>query len=269
MTLGFVRENAARLLQRRELLAVLIRKRLKERHLGTVLGGFWTFYTALFPLAMYVLVFFFIARVQVPGVSGPWDYVLFVYSGLVPWLFFSRVATESVPALSSSLDLLRQAIFPMEAISIVEVTERFVHFLLQAAVLVAIACVVGPGPTPRLLLLPAACGLLYLFCLGLAWIVSLVGFYLQDLKEILSTLTQFLIFATPVLYAKENAPAWLHVLFDLNPMTHVVNVFRDLTYHARIEHPESFALFAALSLVTFVTGYLMALTAKSIVADLA
>jgi lipopolysaccharide transport system permease protein len=269
MTLGFVRENAAKLLARRELLSVLIRKRLKERHLGTVLGGFWSFYTALFPLAMYVLVFFFIARVQVPGVSSPWEYLVFVYSGLVPWLFFSRVTTESVPALSSSLDLLRQAIFPMEAISIVDVSERFVHFLLQTAVLVLIACVAGPGLSPRLLLLPVACGLLYLFCLGLAWIVSLVGFYLQDLKEILSTLTQFLIFVTPVLYARENAPSRLHVLFDLNPLTHVVNVFRDLVYHPHIEHPASFAVFAALSVATFATGYLMALSAKSIVADLA
>jgi len=268
MSFGYVRHSLLNIIARRELIFVLVKKRLRERHIGSVLGMFWSFYTALLPLAAYMLVFFFIAGIKVKGADGPWGYLLFVFSGLVPWVFFSRTITESVTALSSNLDLLRQAIFPMEVISIVNVSETFIHLLLQTGLLLVIVCFAKPMVFTKLLLLPIACLLLHLFCLGLSWIVSLIGFYLQDLKEILATVTQFMIYVTPVLYAKDNIPPRLWFLFQINPMTHVINTFRDILYNPHFEHPESFAIFAGMTLVTFVAGYSMALSAKSVIADL-
>lgn len=268
MNLGYVRQNVQSLFSRRELIAVLIRKRLRERHVGSVLGIFWSFYSALLPLAAYMLVFFYIARIEVPGAEGAWGYLVFVFSGLVPWVFFTRTVTESVNTLTGNLDLLRQAIFPMEILSVVEVSESFLHLLLQSAVLMVIACVSFPALWYKVLLLPVACLLLYLFCLGLSWILSIVGFYLQDLKEVLTTVTQFLIYVTPVLYKRENVPAALWIVFQCNPMTHVIHVFRDIVYNPAVEHPESFAVFGLMTVGVFVAGYLAALTAKATIADL-
>ena len=138
----------------RDLIYILTLKKLKEKHVGSILGYFWSFYTALFPLFTYMLVFFFIAKVKVEGVNGPWEYLLYVFSGLLPWLFINKVVIEAVDSINGSLDILKQAIFPMEIISVISATENLANMVMQCVLLLAVIFL-SPGVVGwKILLLP-------------------------------------------------------------------------------------------------------------------
>ena len=49
MNFQYMKQNIAQLFSKKELIYVLVKKALKEKHVGSILGYFWTFYTALFP----------------------------------------------------------------------------------------------------------------------------------------------------------------------------------------------------------------------------
>ena len=268
MNARYIGSNIAELFSKKELIYILVKKKLKEKHVGSILGYFWSFYTALFPLFSYVFVFFFIAKIKVEGVEGPWQYLLYVFSGLLPWLFFNNVITESIDALNSNLDLLRQAIFPVEVISLVCATENLVNFLLQTALLIVVLIFSGLLSIEKIILLPFFCVLLYMFCLGLAWILSILGYFLRDLKDVLSTLVRFLIYLTPIMYAKENVPDKMWFLFIVNPMTHAIYFFRDILYYKKFEAPSSIVIFSVVALVTFLAGYLSILSVKRTIGDM-
>jgi ABC-type polysaccharide/polyol phosphate export permease len=232
-----------------------------------MLGYFWTFYGAFFPLLSYVFIFFFVARIEVKGAQGMWGYMVYVFSGLVPWLFFTRVVAEAIDALTANLDLLRQAIFPVEIITIVSTAESLIIFFLQASILAIVAVYLHYSVLYKLLLFPLFCLLLYLFGLGLGWILSILGFFLRDLKDVLSTSIQFLVYLTPIMYGQDNVPPKIWLLVLLNPMTHAINFFRDIFYHDDIQDPLSMPIFAAIAIITFAVGYLSILKVKKTIAD--
>ena len=268
MNSKYIRSNIVELFSKKELIYILVKKRLREKHVGSILGYFWSFYTALFPLFSYVFVFFFIAQIKVEGVEGPWEYLIYVFSGLLPWLFFNNVIAESVDALNASLDLLRQAIFPVEVISLVSATENLVNFLIQTALLVVILIFCNLISIQKIILFPLFCMLLYMFCLGLAWILSILGYFLRDLKDVLTTLIRFLIYLTPIMYAKGNVPEEVWFLFIANPMTHAIYFFRDILYYKQFEAPSSIIIFSLISLITFLVGYLSILSVKKTIGDM-
>lgn len=103
--------SCVKIFSKRELVLLLTAKTLREKHLGSMLGLFWIVYNALFPLISYIFIFFYIAGVKVQGADNPFDYVIFVFSGLLPWTMFNSTAVESVDTLSSNLELMKQAIF--------------------------------------------------------------------------------------------------------------------------------------------------------------
>jgi len=258
----------ADLTNKKDLIYILVKRQIRQKHVGSLLGYFWSFYAALLPVVSYVLVFFFIAKIRPPGVQGPWEYFLFVFSGILPWLFFSKIATEGSDLINSNLDILKQAIFPVEILSVVSATENLVNFFIQLCLFMIFFALSAKLITLKLLLLPVFILLLYLFCLGISWLFSILGYFLRDLKDIVSSSLQFLIFLTPVVYTKDQIPAAAHWVFDLNPITHVIQSLRDILYNDRIQNPESMVIFATLSLITFFLGLLAINKVKKSIGDM-
>src|ERR1041385_8488883 len=122
--------NELRALYRhRQLIAALTARDLKARYRGSILGYFWSLANPLLLLAVYTLVFtrFF------PQVIRP--YPLFLFSGILPWTFFSAAVLESTTAISSNSGLIKKVMFPAEALPLVTVASHLVHFALAMPVL--------------------------------------------------------------------------------------------------------------------------------------
>ena len=95
----------------REMIFSLVRRDLKGRYKGSVLGFLWTFLNPLLQLCVYTFVFSIIMRNNIK------DYYLHLFVALVPWIFFSMhlVSTgygkENIfPARSSSNCIRKQSI---------------------------------------------------------------------------------------------------------------------------------------------------------------
>ena len=71
----------------RQMIFRLVRKDLRGRYKGSVLGFFWTFLNPLLQLLVYTMVFSVIMR------SGIDKYYLFLFVALVPWIYFSSSLT--------------------------------------------------------------------------------------------------------------------------------------------------------------------------------
>ena len=94
----------------REMIASLVRRDLKGRYNGSVLGFLWTFLNPLFQLGVYTLVFSTIMR------SGIKDFYLFLFVALVPWIFLSTSVTGGAACVWAQQDMIKKSYFPRETL---------------------------------------------------------------------------------------------------------------------------------------------------------
>ena len=121
----------------REMIFSLVRKDLRGRYKGSVLGFFWTFLNPLLQLIVYSLVFSIIVRVQVE------KYYLFLFVALIPWLFFSSGLTSGAGAIISNKDLVKKIYFPREVLPISHTLTNFINMLLSFTVVFAVLIISG------------------------------------------------------------------------------------------------------------------------------
>lgn len=217
------------LYQYRTMMASLIRKDLRGRYKGSVLGFLWTFLNPLLQLGVYTLVFSVIMR------SGIEKYYLFLFVALVPWLFFSSSVSGGCQCILGNKNLVSKIYFPREVLVISHVTTGFVNMLYSFVVVFLVILFSGvPIRLGALVWLPLIMCLEYLLALGIAFIVSSVTVYFRDMEHIMGIVVMAWQFLTPIMYPLEQIPEQIRPYFSLNPMTQIIVAYRDILFYGRV-----------------------------------
>lgn len=122
-------EDLKELYAYRQMIFSLVKKDLRGRYKGSVLGFMWTFINPLLQMGVYTLVFSIILRNDID------KYYLFLFVALVPWIFFSASLTGGADSVLASKDMLKKIYFPREVLPISYVTGAFVNMLLSFVVI--------------------------------------------------------------------------------------------------------------------------------------
>lgn len=228
----------------RQMIFSLVKKDLRGRYKGSVLGFLWTFINPLFQLIVYTVVFSFILKTNIER------YYLYLFVALIPWIFFSSSITVGAASVVAQKDLIKKIYFPRMVIPISYVTSCFVNMLLCFIVIFAVIIFSGAGINLlALLTLPVIMAVEYLLALGMALLASAVTVYFRDLEHILGIISMAWMYMTPIMYDKAIVPERLLPIFNLNPMTHVIECYRAVLYNKQI--PDLTSLLSAAGLGVF------------------
>jgi ABC-2 type transport system permease protein len=234
----------------REMIFSLVRRDLKGRYKGSALGFLWTFINPLLQLIVYTFVFSVVMR------SGIEDYYLFLFVALIPWIFFSTCITGGSTCIWAQQDMVKKIYFPREVLPIAYTTSQFINMLLSFLVVFLVLLLSGKGISLSALPYLIPCALLeYMLALGVAFIVSAVTVYLRDMEYVLGILSMALQFLTPVMYSTEMVPENLRPIYQLNPMTPIINAYRDILYYKKIPEMSTMLSGFGLSVILLVVGF--------------
>lgn len=210
------------------MISSLIKRDLRGRYKGSVLGFAWTFLNPLLQLAVYTVVFSHIMR------AGIEDYYLFLFVALIPWIFFNASVSGGTTCIISQKDMVSKIYFPREILPIAHVTCQLVNMLLSFVVVFAVLLISGKGMSLKALAyLPIIIIAEYLLAISIALIVSALTVYLRDLEHIIVIITMAWQFLSPVMYSIDMVPENMRDLFNLNPMTPIIVAYRDILYYKR------------------------------------
>lgn len=234
----------------REMIFSLVKRDLKGRYKGSALGFLWTFLNPLFQLLVYTMVFSVIMR------AGIEDYYIFLFVALIPWIFFGTSVSGGASCIMAQQDMVKKIYFPREVLPIAYVTSLFINMLLSFCVVFAVLFVAGYSISPLgLLCLPLIMIVEYILALGIAMIVSAVTVYLRDLEYLLSIITMAWQFLTPVMYSIDMIPEDFRWVFGLNPMTSVINAYRDILYYGKVPELQTLVSAIGLGVALFLVGW--------------
>ncbi|HSO73180.1 MAG TPA: ABC transporter permease, partial [Thermodesulfobacteriota bacterium] len=124
-----IRQHFQEVFRYRSLVSSLILRELKARYRGSVLGFLWTFLNPLLLLGVYALVFNVYFRIQMEHYAG------FMFTGLLPWIWFSSSLIEGTNAITSGGSLITKVLFPGQLLPLVKVGSNLMNFLLSLPIL--------------------------------------------------------------------------------------------------------------------------------------
>lgn len=91
--------------------------------------------------------------------------------------------------------------------------------------------------------------------LGISFILSAGTVYIRDLEHIVGVILMAAFYATPIVYKLEQLPSNLQIIMKLNPMTYIINAYRDIFYYQQMPDMQHLAILMILSIVLVVVGY--------------
>jgi len=206
----------------RELLYFLVWRDIKVRYKQTALGAAWAIIQPFFSMVVFSLFFGKLAKMPSDGIPYP----IFAFSGLVPWTFFANGLAQSANSLVDSANLIKKVYFPRLTIPIANVLSGLVDFSLAFMVLIGMMLWYGIIPTGRILWLPFLLLLAFVTALAVGLWLSVLNVEYRDVKYTIPFLTQFWMFATPIVYPSTLLKEPWRTVYGLNPMVGVVEGFR-------------------------------------------
>ena len=259
-----IMKNLKELYDYRQMIFSLVKKDLRGRYKGSALGFLWTFLNPLLQLVVYSIVFSTIFRNNIE------KFYLYLFIGLLPWMFFSSSLTVGSVSVISSKDMVKKIYFPREVLPIAYVTSSFVNMLLCFLVVFIVMIIGGIDPNSTfhwtaLLYLPIVMIVEYVLALGFAMLASALTVYFRDLEHILGITTMAWMYATPILYdvsmiqniLVEKGMGNLMHLYMLNPMTPIIVAYHQILYYGQAPDMSTLLSAVVLGLFFLILGYLV------------
>lgn len=254
----------------RMLLRRMSERELRLRYAGSAIGRGWAIAFPLLLVLFYAAVFTFVFRGRLPGEEGegtPQRYALYVLTGLLPWAAFTEVATRAAQTMSEHRSLVKHVMFPVQILPLTGIYGVAIPQLVGLVLLGAYAAWINGGPVWNLPLLLLTLVLQIGLLGGVAWLLGAVGALVRDVREALALLLTAGMFATPIFYAERDAPALLRIVLTLNPLTHLINCYRDAFHGGPLRHPESIPVLAVVSVMTLIFGFWVFDRSRVVLAD--
>lgn len=246
--MGFFKD----LYEYRELLKTSISKDVRGKYKNSILGVMWSFLNPLLQIAVYALVFPLLMR----G-GGIENYTVFICCGLIPWTFFSTAISRTSFTIIENGNIVKKVYFPREILPLSLVTSETVNFLITSLIMIAFTIANGLGITKYILLFPVILVIQYILQLGISLILSSVTVYFRDLQHFIGVLLQLFFYATPIVYSVETIPANYQWILKLNPMTYIIEGYRDILYNQCMPNLKMLGIILLIGIVGTVIGYII------------
>ena len=235
----------------REMIYMLVRREIRGRYKGSILGFFWTFLNPLLQFIVYAVVFTTIMRMNIE------QFYIYLFVAFVPWFFLATAIPQGAVCIQTQSNLVQKIYFPRMVLPISTVLTAFVNMVLSELVVFAVLIFSGFGISVHIVALPVVMGIQLIFALGIVLLVSALTVYIRDLAHILDIVIMAWLYATPIVYPPEMLPAQFAFLQYLNPMFGMVDSYRKILYYKC--WPDFSVMFLALGLgvITVIAGVIV------------
>jgi ABC-type polysaccharide/polyol phosphate export permease len=244
-------EEFVQICRYRDLITQLIRRDVLTRYKRSVLGVAWTM---LNPLGMM-----FVLAVAFSSLLGATrHFPVYILTGLVVWNFFAQSTVLAMTQFVWGGALLHRIYVPRTVFAVSAVGTGVVNLALSLVPLAVVMVVIGTPLRPAVLILPIAVLLVAMFALGFGLLVSTLAVPFSDVAEMYQIALQAWFFLTPIIYPEQVIPdghRWW--MFELNPMYHLVKLFRLSLYHGRWPDGVEIAVAACISIITLLVGWVV------------
>src|SRR4051812_10190945 len=238
-------EAFGRLYRNRALTLAMARREVTDKYTRQVLGSVWAIGHPLIHVCVFIFLFQVVLKQRMGGTAGlpEFDYVVYLLSGLIPWLAVQESLNKGSTVITANASLVKQVVFPLEVLPVKSVLACFVTQTVGTLCLAAYVLIRGPelpvdytGLPQTYALLPMLWAFQALGMAGIVFAISALGVYVRDIKELVQVFSVVGIYLVPIVYQPEMVPERIRPLLKANPFSYMVWCYQDACYFGYPEH---------------------------------
>lgn len=212
--------------EHRVLLGELVRRDIRMRYTGSLLGLFWSVLNPLLQLALYTIVFSVFLKVKLGDGGGHGRFAEYLFCALLPWTALQEAWTRATGGFLDHANLIKKTRFFLELVPLSLAVSALVHQAVATAVFLPVLAWRGSLEFSTLFWLPFLLAVELLMMLGGGLLLGVLNVFVRDTAHVVGVLFLFLFWGTPIVYPKSAVPEPFLTLLELNPLTHMVEAFR-------------------------------------------
>ncbi|MET3570704.1 ABC transporter permease [Enterocloster citroniae] len=216
----------------KDLIIQLVSRDIKLKYRRSFLGYLWSILNPLFVMIVMTIVFsaMFSRNIE--------NFPVYLFTGKMLFDFLSTSTRQAMTSVVNNGALLKKTYVPKYIFTFSQVTSCMVDFVLSFGALLIVIIATGAKLTWTSVLFPTVVVQIYIFCLGLGFLLAALNVFFRDIQYIYNAITTAWMYLTPIFYPIESLPHNLQILIKgLNPLYYYVAQFRDLVYYGQIPGP--------------------------------
>lgn len=244
------------LLAHRRLVFELAKRDVVGRYKGSFLGSLWSLVNPIVILALYTFVFgvIFKSRWTAHG-SSIVEFAVVMFCGLILHGMVSEVLSRSPSLVTSQPNFVKKVVFPLDCLAWVILAAALYHFAVANVVMIVGVLLLRGDLPATALFAPLVVMPLALFLVGAAWILAALGVFFRDLSQVINIFLSVLLFLAPVFYPLSSVPVALRPLVFLNPLTLIVEQYRNVLIWGHAPDWAALGLYSVVAATVAWTGH--------------
>ncbi|MBC8460152.1 MAG: ABC transporter permease [Deltaproteobacteria bacterium] len=255
---GWFDTRLGELLRYRELIYLFVKRDFVTFYKQTILGPLWYIIQPLVNTVIFTIIFGKVAKIPTDGIPP----FLFYMAGTVAWGYFATCFTGTSNTFVANAGIFGKVYFPRLTIPISQVITGLFQFLIQFVIFLGFFLYFmwqGADLKPNYLIATLPLILLQMAVLGLGMgilISSLVTKY-RDLTFAMGFAVQIWMYLTPIVYPLSQVPERYRMIYVINPMASIVELFRAAFFGVSSIEPVHIAVSVGVTVMIFFAGLIM------------
>lgn len=232
----------------RDLVMNLVAKEVKIRYMGAALGFVWSLGNPLVVTLTYYVVFTYILP------SNQDRFALHLVTGVVHWMLFNQIISQSCEWLVNNNNLIRKLRFPRILLPLSGALTVCVFWGAAMLVYAALFSVLGGAMTMALAWYPLVLISFMALILGVGLALSVLQVTVRDTKHLVDIFVPLLFWFTPIVWMTSTLPAGAAEIVAFNPVAPYFNSFTAILHDGIIPKTSDLFICVGLGAASLVIG---------------
>lgn len=204
----------------RFLMKQLVMRDFNTKYRQSMLGVVWSFLNPLLTMVVQYIVFSTIFRADVQ------NYPVYLLTGIVLMNFFNESISLGMDSILTNARLITKVYIPKYIFPISKVLFSLLNLLISLIPLFIMVVITGESLSFSLLLMPLVLGMLFLFCLGMSFMMASANVFFRDTRFLWGVVSMLWLYLTPIFYPVTIIPETYRWVFHMNPMFQFITFMR-------------------------------------------
>ena len=251
----------------RHLLMQMVLREIVGRYKGSVIGLSWSFLHPLLMLAVYTFVFGVVFQARWQSSATHEDFALNLFAGLIVFYVFAEAINRAPGIILENTNYVKKVIFPLEILVPCTVISSLFHAVISLFILLIFFMFVHGAPYWTVVWLPLIWLPFVLLILGFSWFLSALGVYLRDISQVVGVMVTAMMFLSPIFYPVSALPELVRDWIFLNPLALIIEQTRNALLLGISPNWIAWSVYALVSLMVCIVGYLWFIKTRKGFAD--
>lgn len=230
------------------ILRELTGREFKRKYARSFLGIIWSVLNPLLYMTVMAMVFTYIFSNSIE------KYPVYLMCGQITYSLFSGITNTSMGALVDNKNMLIKVKFPKLIFPLSRGMIALVNFFYSLIALVIVMIFFQVKPSFYMLLVPIDILFLFLFSMGVGYILSVLYVFFDDVKYLYSVFLTLLMYCSAIFYSINRLSPMMQTVVATNPIYNYVSIFRNCMIYSTMPSGLEFYQMAAWGLGMYIIG---------------